>query len=143
MSIIKGQNLRLFIQTEGGTLKCIAAATDCSVNINANLEESSTKDSTNDWQQQECTGKSWDCSTNALVVIDAAEDGATAFDIASMVGQKITVKLQQTNGEKNREAVSAGKNLTGQGIISSWSLTAGNRQNATYSVSISGNGQLA
>lgn len=143
MAIKKGQNLRLFIQTDGGELKCIAAATDCSYNIDAQLEEITSKDSTNDWQEQDCTGKSWGCSANALVVIDDAETALTAFDLANMVGTKVTAKLQETNGEKNRSAVSGGKTLTGTGIISAWSLQSNNRANATYSVNIAGSGPLA
>jgi hypothetical protein len=55
MGAIKGQNLRVSING-----KYLCSATTCSFHISAQLEDSSTKDSTNSWQQQECTGKSWD-----------------------------------------------------------------------------------
>jgi hypothetical protein len=46
MGVIKGQNLRVLI---GG--KCVAFATSCTVHVSLNLEDSSTKDSTNNFTE--------------------------------------------------------------------------------------------
>lgn len=58
---IKGQNLRLFIGD-----KCVAAATNCSLNVSANLQDATTKDS-GEWAESICTGVSWEASVEALV----------------------------------------------------------------------------
>lgn len=123
---IKGQNIRLFLDD-----KCIAAATSCTLHIAANLEDSSTKDSTGDWQEQECTGKSWDFS-GEMVVVDADEGGVTGMEMVDMIGKEITVEVAVTNGAKNR--VAERKLYKGLAIINDWSLSAQNRQNATVSV---------
>ena len=131
---VKGQNIRLFIGD-----KCIAAATSCTLHIAANLEDSSTKDSTGDWQEQECTGKSWDFS-GEMVVVDADTGGVTALDAAEMVGKTVTAKFSLTNGAQNRVESKAW--YEGEAIINDWSLSAQNRQNATVSVQGQGVGEL-
>ena len=136
---IKGQNLRIFIGE-----KCIAAATSCNVHIGASLEDSSTKDRTGDWSEQEVTGKSWDASTDALVVDDPEDTtGLQAFDAASMVGQKVIVKFCQTEGEKNRSKVASGKELSGYAYINDFNLTAPNSSKSTYTIQLTGDGPLS
>ena len=123
---VKGQNIRLFLND-----KCIAAATSCTLHIAATLEDSSTKDSTGDWQEQECTGKSWDFSGD-MVMVDADEGGVTGMEMVDMIGKEITVEVAVTNGARNR--VEEHKLYKGLAIINDWSLSAQNRQNATVSV---------
>lgn len=136
---IKGQNLRIFIGE-----KCIAAATSCNIHIGTSLEDASTKDSTSDWDEEDLTGKSWDGSSDALVVIDPEDaDGLQAFDAASMIGTIVSVKFCQTEGEKNRSKVISGKELSGSARITDFSLTAGKKANATYSVQFKGYGPLS
>lgn len=136
---VKGQNLRLFIGE-----KCIAAATSCTLHIAASLEDASTKDSTGDWDEQEVTGKSWDASADALVVVDAEDtNGLQAFDAAALVGTKVTVKVCQTDGEKNRTKKTSGKEFTGSAWVNDFSMNAGNKANATYTIQLKGDGALA
>lgn len=70
MATIKGQNLRVFIGTPP---KCVAASTSCTVHLAADLQDSSTKDSTGDWQQQQVVGFNWDMSVDALIVSNPDE----------------------------------------------------------------------
>lgn len=135
MAIIKGQNLRISV---GG--KIVAASTSCSFHIAANLEEASHKDITGGWSAQECTGKSWDFSTDALVLVDATETGLTAFDAADLVGETVEITVDLTNGAQNR-VVSQGL-YKGTAIVNDFSLTAGNKQNSTYSIQGQGVGEL-
>ena len=138
MTKIKGQNLRLMIDG-----KCVAAATSCSVHLTASLEDASTKDNTGDWQEQEATGKSWDMSVDALVVVDKTDTtGLQAFDITKLIGTTVEVTFQQTEGDQNRIAAANGTKFTGKAIVNDVSITAGNRQNATYTCQLTGNGEL-
>ena len=64
MGTIKGQNLRLFL---GG--KCVAAATNATFHIAAQMGDCTTKDSEGDWTEQEPVGMSWDAQSESLVII--------------------------------------------------------------------------
>lgn len=60
--IIKGQNLRLYVQNI-----CVAAATNAQVHVSLEVQEDSTKDTIDDWIQQSPVGLSWDAQTDAMV----------------------------------------------------------------------------
>lgn len=141
---IKGQNLRLLV---GG--KYIAAATSCTLHVSMNLEDSSTKDSTGDWQEQEITGKSWDISTDALYTVpDSGEtdtNGASAEDVLDLVlaAGEVEIEFQRTSGDKNRVPVTGAKIYTGKALANDISIKADNRQNGTYTLQAQGNGPLA
>ena len=60
--IIKGQNLRLYVQKI-----CVAAATNAQVHVSLEVQEDSTKDTIDDWLQQSPVGLSWDAQTDAMV----------------------------------------------------------------------------
>lgn len=70
MAKIKGQNLRLIVESESGTLATVAYATTCNIHLVANVEDVSTKDSEGGWIENAVTGLSWDLSTDALVSLD-------------------------------------------------------------------------
>lgn len=140
MGVIKGQNLRLLI---GG--KCVAFATSCTVHVSLNLEESSTKDSTNNFTEQTPTGISWDMSCDALYSVDADATGVNAISALDTVlaQQKVQVQFEQTQGEKNRVAVSGGAVYSGYAWVNDISINAANRQNTSYTIQLTGDGQLA
>lgn len=138
MAIIKGQNLRVFIDGE-----CIGFATSCSLHVSAQLEDISTKDSTGDWSVQEVVGKSWDLSADALFSADdfQAVNGWQALE-TMISGQPVEIEFTQTEGEKNQQKVG---NVTyyGDAIINDITINAANRQNASYSIQMQGVGPLA
>ena len=140
MGVIKGQNLRVLI---GG--KCVAFATSCTVHVSLNLEESSTKDSTNNFTEQTPTGISWDMSCDALYSVDADATGVNAISALDTVlaQQKVQVQFEQTQGEKNRVAVSGGAVYSGYAWVNDISINAANRQNTSYTIQLTGDGQLA
>lgn len=137
MSIIKGQNLRISVNG-----KYIAAATSCSIHIAANLESTSTKDSTGYWDEQECTGKSWDASVDAFVIVDSSDTGGIkAFDIPALIGTKVAVEVDITSGEQNR--VKTTGMYTGYAIVNDINFTAANKSNSTATFQLQGVGELA
>jgi hypothetical protein len=140
MGVIKGQNLRLLI---GG--KCVAFATSCTVHVSLNLEESSTKDSTNNFTEQSPTGISWDMSCDALYSVDTDATGVNGINALDTVlaQQKVQVQFEQTQGEKNRVAVSGGAVYSGYAWVNDISVQASNRTNTTYTIQLTGDGQLA
>jgi len=139
--IIKGQNLRLYVGE-----KCVALATSCSLSITNSLEDTSTKDSTGGWSEQEITGKSWSASCDALFAVGQDTGGNLYKDLATSLinGSKVTVKLETTSGSQNRVTDATNTfSLTGNAWIAEISLNAANKANSTYSVSLTGDGALS
>jgi len=123
--------------------KCVACATSCTVHIAQSLEDASTKDSTNGWTEQEITGRSWDVSVDALVAVDAT--GETVGDLIDLLlgDTKATLKFTQTEGNQNRtEESSPIITLTGSAWCNDISISAANKQNATYTAQFTGDGAL-
>jgi predicted secreted protein len=139
MGIIKGQNLRVFIGT-----KAVAFATSCTLHVSNSLEESSTKDSTNGWQEQEITGRSWDISVDALYSVDTDASGLNGVEALDLIlaDNAITVSFEHTEGTKNREQVTGSVTYTGSAIVNDISINAANRQNTSYTLQAQGNGAL-
>ena len=141
MATIKGQNLRVMV---GG--KCIAMATSCTFHVSAQLEDSSTKDSTGDWQEQEVMGLSWDAQTESLVTLtDNGTNGELPQDLLSLIINKtlVTLSFDQTAGTNNRVGQNSVIKKTGQAYITDVNITAANRQNSTCSVQFTGTGPLS
>lgn len=141
MATIKGQNLRVMV---GG--KCIAMATSCTFHVAAQMEDSSTKDDTGNWQSQEVTGLSWDASTDSLVTLtDNGSNGELPQDIfTTMIAMTpVTLTFDTTNGTNNRVAKNGALKKSGQAYISDISITAANRANSTMTVQFQGNGALS
>ena len=85
MATIKGQNLRVMVGR-----KCIAMSTSATFHIGTELQDSSSKDSTGDWQEQEVTGLNWDASTESLVTLtDNGTNGEIPSDILSLIINKV------------------------------------------------------
>lgn len=141
MAIIKGQNFRMMMATgSSDTPQCIAVATSCQLHIAANLEDSSTKDDTGAWANQEVVGKSWDASVDALVSVETDATGKNFDDIMSLVGTEVTIQFSVTNGDKNRTVKDA--LAIGKAILNDLSITAANKQNSTYTAQFTGVGEL-
>lgn len=134
--IKKGQHLR--IKVAG---KFIAFAQDCTVHVANQTEDSSTKDTTDGmWAENEITGKSWDISANALYSVDEDATGMNAEDAldVALANAAVQVDFVMTAGEKNRTA--SGVKYSGNAIVNDISVNAPNRQNANYSISLTGSG---
>jgi len=141
MGIIKGQNLRVMV---GG--KCIAMATSCQIHIGTQLQDSSSKDSTGDWQEQEVTGLNWDATTDSLVTLeDNGTDGELPQDLMSLIINKtlVTLTFDQTAGTNNRVGQNSVIKRSGSAYLTDYNLTAPNRQNSTLNCKFTGTGPLA
>lgn len=141
MATIKGQNLRVMV---GG--KCIAMATSCTFHISASLEDSSTKDSTGDWQEQEVVGLSWDAQTDSLITLtDNGTNGELPQGLLGLIINKtvVTLSFDQTNGTNNRTGTNSAIKKSGQAYVTDVQITAANRQNSTLTVQFTGTGALS
>lgn len=141
MGTIKGQNLRVMV---GG--KCIAMATSCTFHIGTSLEDSSTKDSTGDWQEQEVVGLNWDASCDSLVtLVDNGSNGELPADLLSLIinKTKVTLTFDQTAGTNNRTGQNAAIKRSGYAYVTDVQITAQNRANSTCTVQFTGTGALS
>ena len=139
MGVIKGQNLRIKLGT-----KYVAFATSCTVHVSAQLEESSTKDSTNGWQKQEITGMNWDITVDALYSVDTDATGVNGADALDLIlaQQQIDVEFTQAAGEKNRVPETGDIKYSGKAWVNDVSVNAPNRQNTSYTLQATGDGEL-
>lgn len=141
MGTIKGQNLRVMV---GG--KCVAMATSCTIHVAAQTEDSSTKDDTGDWAENEVVGLSWDASTDSLVTLtDNGTNGELPVDLLSLIINKTKVQLtfDTTGGTNNRAGQNSAIKKSGYAYLTDYSLTAPNRQNSTLTCQFSGTGALS
>lgn len=141
MATIKGQNLRVMV---GG--KCIAMATSCTFHISAQMESSSTKDTTGDWDEQDVVSLSWDAQTDSLVTLtDNGSGGELPQDLLSLIINKtlVTLTFDQTAGTNNRVGQNSAIKKSGQAYVTDVSVSAQNRQNSQISVQFSGTGPLS
>lgn len=83
------------------------------------------------------------CMTNAQTLTWAVYDGngLQLTDVFALKGQAVTVQFGTTNGTMNREADT--QLLEGTAIVSDISVTAQNRALGTWTVQLSGSGELA
>ena len=146
MGVIKGQNARLFVKTGSGDFKAFARATSCTVHIANSMEETSTKDDTNDWAENEIVGKAWDATLNNLVALDdPGSGGELTADLISLVlaGTKVTLKFDVTSGTNNRTAANSALKLTGDAYLVDFSIDSANRTSVKGSFQFTGTGALA
>ena len=114
--------------------------------MSAQLEDSSTKDSVGDWQEQEVTGLSWDAQTDSLVTLeDNGTNGELPQDLLGLIisKTKVTITFDQTAGANNRVGQNSAIKRTGEAYVTDVTITAQNRQNSTFSAKLTGTGPLS
>ena len=142
----KGQHLRLVLM-EGATptAKVIALATEMTLHLSAQTEDSTTKDTTDtngDWNEYDVTQRSGDIQFGALIGVGTDASGKSFADMISQVSDTIVNwKVVMTSGANNRVV---GKEVChGQGKLTNLQASAQNRQNATYSGTLNIYGPVA
>lgn len=133
MSKIKGQNLRVFI---GGAV--VAEATNCSITLTNNMEDTSTKDNVGMFNQETIASKSWSVQVDTLNVTN----------IGTLLGYwknhtPLAVKWDQTDTDDNITAVGADFQMTGTAILTDASFQFNDRQMVATNVTLTGTGSAA
>ena len=148
MATIKGENLRVMVGDDIEHLQCIAASTNCTLHCALQVQEDTTKDTVDDWLEQEPVGLNWDVQVEALVISDDDEEyrpGAT--NIAQLqVGRVYQLRFTRTAGaagEQNRDAVEDAMQFTGFSILSDLQITSQNAEIAIARAQFTGTGELS
>ena len=142
--VIKGQNLRVMYGN-----KCVAFATSCQLQVTANLEDVSTKDSTGGWDEQEIVGKSWSMSVDALYSAGGTDaTGLNAEEMLDMLlaGKQVSLRFSPTGGDNNRVSMTDTSSMAeyyGFAFVNNINVNAANKSNASYTASMTGNGALS
>lgn len=138
----KGQFVRLFITNDEQMV--IAAAKGLTFHVSVQLETSTTKDTEGMWAVQEPVGLSYDISSNALVRsndnIASSVPGASAGDMQDLIVQGATVPFQIANVSGSNNRTKGTILVSGNALITSFELSAPNRQVASYTVQMQGYG---
>lgn len=140
MSVIKGQNMRVLVDG-----KCVAMSVNTTFHIAAQLQDSSTKDSVGDWQEQDVVGKSWDAQTDSLVtLVDNGSGGELPADLQALIinSTLVTLVFDVTSGTNNRVAQNSSVKMTGQAYLVDLQYNAQNRQNSNLTAKFTGTGPL-
>jgi len=129
-------------------LQCIAAATNCTLHCALQVQEDTTKDTVDDWLEQEPVGLNWDVQVESLIISDDDEEyrpGAKNID-QLQVGRVYQLRFTRTAGaagEQNRDAVEDAMQFTGFAILSDLQITSQNAEIATARAQFTGTGELS
>lgn len=138
MATLKGQNFRvLTVEPVSGTCKCIAMATNCTVTLNGNTEDASTKDDVSNAAKPTVISKSWQVSVESMDVVDAA-----AVLTAIKLLQPFTLVWNETKTADNQEPLAAAFARKGLAYLSDVSFSFNDRENSTKSLQFTGSGAL-
>lgn len=138
MAILKGQNFRILsYDSTASKFKCIGMATSCTVTLNGNTEDASTKDDVGMAAKPTVVSKSWQVQVESLNVSDAgamltAMKGSSQF---TLLWDEVSTTDNQTPEE---EAVSR----TGAAYLTDVTFNFNDRANATKSLQFTGSGPL-
>lgn len=133
MATIKGQNLRIFV---GG--KTIAAALECSLSVQMNVQQQSTKDDDDDFASQIVMSLQWSVSVTNAVTTEANRNDAATLE--GYIGQTVNVELAMAGGNLNSEKGDI--LLAGKAILSDVQITAENRRRGTCTIQLTGKKDL-
>lgn len=146
-SYTKGQFVRLFLGSDNTAAPStvIAAARTLSLHVSLQMESSTTKDTTGEWDIQEPVGLSYDISTGALVrsgeTITSQVGAKSLADIETIyeAGTPVKFKIANVGGDNNRTASST--IVSGSVVLTQLTLNGPNRQNADYTAQLNGYGE--
>ena len=145
-SYTKGQFVRLFLSDDNSNApsKVIAAAKTLSLHVSTSLEDSTTKDTQGQWQNQEPTGISYDISTSALVrggdTITSAVGGQSLSEVEAIYEAGTPVKWQIANVSGANQRTKGSVIVSGSCLLTQLSIQAQNRSNATFDAQLTGYG---
>jgi len=142
--ILRGQNLRIL---EGSAI--VNESTNCSVTINGETEDSSTKDTGGMFSAVQTVRKSWSAEYTTLNMGTPSQStGNFGDNIRSLLNriiaaQTVTLVISKTTGASNRTPATAPYNRSGAAFLTDLSFQFNNRAICQATVQYTGDGPLA
>ena len=145
MAFEKGQFLRLFIK-KSNTQQPIALCTDLQMHVGVQMEDSSTKDDTGGWwQDQTPVGISYDFQIGALIGYLVSPDTESANTLADMesllTDSPVDWELASVTGDNQRTKLYS--IATGKGKLTNLQLVGVNKEKAKYTATLNGYGEFS
>ena len=139
MATLKGQNFRvLMYDTTASKFKCIAMASNATINLTANTDDASTKDDVGGAQKPTVTSKSWQVSVESFSMADIA---TLLTAVKNFI--KFTLLWDEVSNTDNQTPEEAGFARTGSAYLNDFTVNFNDRENSTKSIQFTGVGQLA
>ena len=137
--ILKGQNLRILVHNATAhTYDVVGMATSCTITLNTNTENASTKDDVGLAAKPVVTSKSWQVQVESL---DVSNVGAMLTAIKSM--SKFKLIWDETSTSDNRTAQGVAFSRTGEAYLNDCTFQFDDRTNSTKSLQFMGTGALS
>jgi predicted secreted protein len=137
--ILKGQNLRILVHNAtANTYDVVGMATSCTITLNTNTENASTKDDVGLAAKPVVNSKSWQVQVESL---DVSNVGAMLTAIKSM--SKFKLVWDETSTSDNRTAQGAAFSRTGEAYLNDCTFQFDDRTNSTKSLQFMGTGALS
>jgi len=138
MSNISGGEVRLFLSADGGTTyKAFAAETECSIELNADTRETTSKDIAV-FRSYVTSAKSWTITGSSLL----GDDDAAKWNVDELygkVGDLVQIRITQVSAGTIVPVVGETK-VEGDAILSQLSVSAPDKDNGTVSFTLNGTG---
>jgi len=137
-NVILGTDLMLFKDN-----KALAVATSCKLTINANVLETSSKDS-GKWVSKQAAKLSWNASSENLYTVADYKELVDAMIARTEVELQFSTvsNSDSDNGVPSNDWTPKAEGYKGNAIITAIDMNAPDGENATYTVSFEGTGAL-
>lgn len=136
MATLKGQNFRIFT-VSGTTATVIGMATNCTVTLNSNTDEASTKDDVGLASKPTVVSKSWQVQVDSLNVSDV---GALLSGIKNM--SRFILMWDETSTTDNQTPLNESMSRYGYAYLSDATFTFNDRENSSKNLQFTGDGPL-
>ena len=141
MSNISGGEVRLFLSADGGTTyKAFAAETECSIELNADTRETTSKDIAV-FRSYVTSAKSWTITGSSILGDDDAAKW-NVDELYSKVGDLVKIRITQVTAGTVTPVVGETK-VEGDAILAQLSVSAPDKDNGTVSFTLNGTGAFA
>ena len=134
MSKIKGQNFRLFQNAAA-----IPEATNCSITLQGNTEDTSTKDTEGLFTEETIVSNQWSAQVDTYQSDTAALRSIISTFIAA---QAVPVGWDQTADAQNRVKQNANFKRSGQALLNDFTMNFNDRESVALSLQFQGTGGL-
>ena len=135
MSKIKGQNFRLLQNAAA-----IPEATNCSITLQGNTEDTSTKDTEGFFTQETVVSNQWNAQVDTYQSDTSALRSIISLFIAA---QPIPVGWDQTAGAQNRVKQNANFKRSGNALLNDFTMNFNDRETVAVSLQFQGTGALS
>lgn len=136
---LKGQNFRIYtftgVQSE---IQVIGMATNCTVNLTNNTDDSSHKDVVGDAPMPTVVSKSWQVQVESLNVVDVA-----AMLTAIKNKTKFTLVWDESSTNDNQDELAENFARSGEAYLTDGTFTFNDRENSTKNLQFTGIGELS